>query len=446
MMSVGRAAVSSLVLGAFGLALTAGRAGPQPGLPVNVGRYSDVQVDTRTYAVRDAAGTVTGTADWRVVRGTGNCCENYLAATPSGRLLDLGAEEIRYSDDRGRVWYRVASTVPFLAAEGAISAAPNGDVVGVTWDPYQGDRMIAFKYADGFWSESPVLLHNPFADRPWISVVPGPFRIGPMTVPYVTIVQAGWPVPDLWYVSLDGLTYGLPTVAVAEALARTTSSYLDVAPSVDLDFVQPANDADVTPLGAGRALASTLEAVDGLACPWMLMRMDLRWSCHELPEGGFGGPTTRPRVLADSAGRLHEITPPEADGSWTYRISSDGGRSWSSTTFAFPPGFAFEHDFVSSGEWDFRVNAQAATTALAVTAYRASTGKHKQLVFKFSVGSTATLTKIMDVGFGDYHLGGGLGAGSERYDFVTLAIFPDGKVAVSFADSLHTDPAVAIEL
>ncbi len=76
-----------------------------------------------------------GTTTWRVVNGTGNCCENYVTVTRTGRLLDFGGSYLNFSDDRGSTWRSVRPLEPLVNGEGAVVAAPGGDVLGVEWDP-----------------------------------------------------------------------------------------------------------------------------------------------------------------------------------------------------------------------------------------------------------------------------------------------------------------------
>ena len=78
----------------------------------------------------------TGTTKWRVVQGTGNCCENYLTSTNAGRLLDFGGSYVNYTDDRGLHWKQVQPATPLVNGEGTLDLAPNGDVIAIGWDPY----------------------------------------------------------------------------------------------------------------------------------------------------------------------------------------------------------------------------------------------------------------------------------------------------------------------
>ncbi|MGH2747284.1 MAG: hypothetical protein ACRDKB_05115, partial [Actinomycetota bacterium] len=47
-------------------------------LPARVVPYDQAVVDVKSYPVFDARGKRLGSARWRVIQNTGNCCENYL--------------------------------------------------------------------------------------------------------------------------------------------------------------------------------------------------------------------------------------------------------------------------------------------------------------------------------------------------------------------------------
>jgi hypothetical protein len=102
---------------------------------------------------------------------------------------------VNYTDDRGLTWKSVRPLEPLVNGEGAIAMAPGGDVIGVEWDPYSGDHLIAFKYTalTGRWQYKEMPLHQPFYDREWISVLSDLFTIDGQLVPYVTFIKGGVP-------------------------------------------------------------------------------------------------------------------------------------------------------------------------------------------------------------------------------------------------------------
>jgi hypothetical protein len=128
------------------------------------------EVVTRKYQSVDhgsqpgSADDRTGTTKWRVVASTGNCCENYLTTSKQGRLFDFGGTYLHFSDDRGLTWKQVEPLTPLITGEGTIAVAPNGDIIGIGWDPYSGDHLQAYKYEafSGKWWYDELPLHQPF--------------------------------------------------------------------------------------------------------------------------------------------------------------------------------------------------------------------------------------------------------------------------------------------
>jgi hypothetical protein len=172
---------------------------------------------------------------------------------------------------------------------------------------------------------------------------------------------------------------------------------------------------------------------------WLLDSSDRHWDAWTLP-GGAAPPTY---IQTDSAGRIHNVRSAGAN-QLEYRMSSDGGRTWTSALIPLPFG----------GLTDFKVNESAGVSALALRL------NNQDWVYKFDItGNTSKLMRRYRVGLGDNPAGSSIGAlTSPRMDFQTVGIFPDGRVAVSFLDSTtfshppgtgtlgRITPAVAIEL
>ena len=389
-----------------------------------------------------------GTTTWRVVQATGNCCENYVTTSKEGRLLDFGGTYVNYSDDRGVTWKRVTPLTPLVNGEGTITMAPDGDVVGVGWDPYSGDHLQAFKYeADtGKWRYTEVPVHQPFYDREWVAVVPGPFTIDGETVEYVSFLKGGWPSKELWYWSTDGLNYTqVSSKIVDKTLSGAAARTIATGARADSDWNQANTDAGMTTLGGSSLLAapdypsssSAWSLFDGAASEWVPAR---------LADGS--APTGRFQV--DSAGRLHNVIP--AGARFTYRWSADDGATWASLDVPLPSGQAIE-------EIDFRANLAAAVAAVVIRAQDSVQGSDVDQVYKIGIGrkdATPRLLRRFQVGLGDVNSTSGLG-NDVRMDFQTITIFRDGRVAVSFLDSTtktnspttgasRPSPALAVEL
>lgn len=393
-------------------------------------------LETQSYPVLTAAGLPAGNASWRIVNGVGNCCENYLGVTSAGRLLSLAGGDLEFSDDRGLNWTRIAATTPLFGAEGGASAAPGGDIVGVTWDPYSGDRVVSYKFEadENRWYFLEGNLHTPFADRPWIAVLPGPFVLGGVSIPYLSVLSAGTPTKEVLFVSTDGLTYAEPSSSMLDAISNVAASrYLEPVADPVTDSLQAIRATAFVPLPGGGALAQRIVQA---GCPTRILDSLLRWSCFSLPNGN----TLSNDLVVDSKGWIHEVVDDDNSG-FLYRISKDGGRTFKEIALQLPGTRGWE-------SWDFKASGAAGVMALAVHTGDFPGGTDLDYVFKVSTsGADPVLTKIMQVGRGGIDFTKGINVGGAyRFDFASLVIFPDGKVATSFGDSSHRSPALAVEL
>jgi hypothetical protein len=404
--------------------------------PVTEATYSSLDYGRADGAADDKTAETT----WRVIHDTGNCCENYLTISRSGRLLDFGGRYINYTDDRGRTWHSVRPLAPLVNGEGAIAMAPGGDVVGVEWDPYSGDHLQSFKYTalTGRWQYKEMPLHQPFYDREWIAVVPGPFTIDGQVVPYLTFLKGGVP-KEFWFYSTDGLTYTQVTSKWVDRRLNTASRTIATGQDRELDWIQPNTNGGMFTLGAGNLLAS-----GDLNMSWSLLDgNEFAWYGATQADGNAPGGLFQ----TDSAGRLHNVVPQGT--TFVYRWSSDNGATWRSTEATLPEGNVIE-------EIDFRANKEAGVAAVVIHAQDTQTGYDRDLVYKLGIKQAVPkLLTRYQIGLAD--LGSTAGLGNDvRMDFQTVAIFRDGKVAVSFLDSTtkgtspttgaqRPSPAVAIE-
>lgn len=407
------------------------------GLQARIVPWTQASATTESFRVTDGNGASLGTAQWRVVTGTGNCCENYIATTVKGRILDLGGDFLKYSDDRGMTWHHVLPAVPpaINGWEGAVSGAPGGDVVGATWSPYAGDQLVAFKYeaASDRWLSAQTVIHTPFFDRPWIGVIPGPFKVGSQTAPYVSVLTSNF-TRDVAYYSLDGLNYFLPNSKQQDEIASERKSrWLTLAAEAGADWIQPASMLDIAPLAGGGALGDCCSP--GL---WGIMEPpDIKWAGFSLPEGQLPDGS----FLTDSEGRLHHVAIDRGTTTPTYRMSSDGGRTWAATPIPLPSGYR-----VDLRGWDFKADAALDTSVLGIHATHSGSGLDQDFVFELSTAeATPRLRRVHYVGAGDLAAGSGLGQ-EFRFDFSTIGLLPDGKIVTSFVDKAHHPPALAILL
>jgi hypothetical protein len=398
------------------------------GLPANVVDLAvDTEIQTGTTTDLSAGYARAGSTSWRVAKSTGNCCENHLGMSPDGRLFDIGGSYVNYSDDRGQTWKSVQPIDPLINAEGSLAMAPNGDVVGMTWDAYSGDRWESYKYnaATGEWLTLYNRVHHPFYDRPWLTVVPGPFT-DPLgnEVPYISIVSGGPATKDPVFISYDGLLYVEPSsTTLADLLNDPVSQPFPIHADASFDWIQPIRSAPITALGGGWAMH------DG---GYLFDPSTKDWSPWTLP-GNVPVPTF---IQVDSAGRIHNLRD-RGDGTMEYRISTDGGLTWSSAVF--PYSFAPDGPM----QTDFKVNLAAGVSAAAVRI------NNQDWLYKFDIrGDSAKLVRVYRVGKGDIASGSDVSSVSApRMDFANVVIYADGRVATSFMDSTTGgDPAVAVEL
>ncbi|MDP9068273.1 MAG: hypothetical protein M3N53_08015 [Actinomycetota bacterium] len=431
-------------------------------IPATVKPFTGAQVETESYPTFDARGRRIGRTRWRIIEGTGNCCENFLATTPEGLLLDFGGTTLKFSSDEGQNWNvvepRPALPVPSSFGEGAVLAAPGGDIVGVTWIII-GDVLLSFKFEadEQQWIYSSMPVHQPVYDRPEIAVIPGPFTIAGSRVDYISIVRggpAGFKSP--WLYSTDGVTYAPGGDKFLEQVVQPpVQKWLDLRPTPLLDWIQPHEDTGMTALGDGSAIAGRARIPDftDAAGPQfaILSPQTLRWSAFEFPRGSLPqsqqrfGDMTLPsdgHLRADSRGRLHYVF--YGSSSFEYFLTSDGGRSWTSKVIQLPAGYTLAgRDFYTS----FKTNGALAMSAVAVHARDTRTKKHQDFVFRFDVADDRIrLANVYAVGAGNMESSAGSRVSGARFDFANVAFLPDGRLVTSFADETHRPPAIAVEL
>jgi hypothetical protein len=395
----------------------------------------------------NAAGKRIGTKSWRRTNAGGDCCEVYGHTTASGRIYEFGGTYLLYSDNRGVSWKQVTYALPpgvLPNGEGAVTIAPNGDVVGITWDPYSGDILTAYKFtaATKKFETAFTPLHGPFFDRPWISIVKGPITVGGKKVPYATLVRGAYPSKDVEYLAADGLHYDVATIPPVDSAADTGESstyYVPVKRDPSADWNQDVPSAHATTLNAGGALHyRKADDLDAPACAVTLMRTsDATWHCVNAPASLRGTV-----VRQDSRGWLTQAYPTADGKGWRVEVSTDGGRHWKGTTVKSPTGGTIDgwlptSDAVNTSNplHDLKVNGKLGKAAL-VTRFVSASGKPGQdMVFLVDVKTgTPKLVETDFIGDGNVSVGHDATATGGRFDYMTVAFLPDGKLVASFDD------------
>lgn len=396
-----------------------------------------------SYRVFDARGKLKRVQRWRVTNAGGNCCEVYSHVDKTGRIFEFGGTYMHFSDDRGATWKRVLYAAPpetpATNGEGAVTVAPNGDIVGITWDPYSGDVLTSYKYtaATKKWETALTPLHMPFFDRPWISVVKGPVTVNGKTAPWATMVRGAWPAKDVLYMALDGLHYNLLTTPDADGRIPGEAGGKFVVPVVKdpmADWLQDVPDTGSTYLNAGGALHLSVDGDTFPACAVKHFSItNARWSCVETATQWKA--TTR----QDSRGWLTRAS--VAGSGATVEQSTDGGRSWRTTTVTSPVGGKFE------GVYDVKVNGKLGR-AVVLARFDGTGSKGQDVAFVLDVSKPQPrLLESMLIGDGDLVTAAGVTSSTARFDFMTVGLLPDGKVVATMDDrSGGGSPLLAIQL
>jgi hypothetical protein len=421
----------ALSLGSAALAVTVALAEPTPSGPAATTPATAQKVAAAVhlgkFPVLDARGRKTGTASWRWTDIGGDCCETYLTTTPKGRVLEFGGVVPFYSDDRGKSWWKVTPTTPLYNGEGALVVVGD-NVYGAGWDPYTGDHLQGFRYTgkSKAWEVSEVPMHSPFFDREWITYAKGPFTIGGTTYPFATIIRGGGVTKSLEILSGDGLDYSTPSIPSQEATSTEVPMFVPkVVKNPDADYWQPNPGTFTLPMTAGGVLLFN-NGSDRLPCDAALLNQKTaKWGCVRLPWKPHG------TVRQDSRGWLTEVQATKQNVN--VGVSTDGGRRWRSIDIAIPEDRVLAGG--NSSLHDVKVNGRLGIAAISVRGDNAKGGQ--DMVFVVDVKTAQPrLLRTYYVGRGDLTATSGLASSSYRFDFCSVAILPDGKLAVSFDDSL----------
>jgi hypothetical protein len=458
------AAAAALTVALGSASALAGITGPVP-LPTTGATPTKVAVKVRTsaYAVYDAKGHKTGAARWRISPAGGNCCETYVSSMRSGRIVESGGTYPWYTDNRGQTWYQVKFDLPdqndngqaIAGGEGATVTGPHGDIYGVTWDAYSGDHLQAYRYTaqTKTWDVSEVVMKSPFYDRPWLSYAKGPVTLDGKQIPQILDVTGGGITKDVDTFSSDGLDYSDPSFFYGdERQGGTGRAAVKVVRNQDADYWQPHPGTGTLPLNAGGLLrfSNNEDVTSTHGCAVAQLTRSATWQCVTM-RAKFQGV-----VRQDSRGYLVEAYPTPGNASIVLATSRDGGLHWSHTTLV-PPKATGAMRLETPSLYD--VVANGALRQAAVSArFDDAKGNGHDMVFRVSTRSVKPrLEATYLVGKGDINTANDVtGSAGYRYDYESVALLPDGKIAVSFddssciqpslRDSSHRSPEVAILL
>jgi hypothetical protein len=457
--TVAALACVTAALGSATAFATVGGPGPVPSTGATPTLAAE-KVRVSSYPVFDARGRKVGSAQWRISPAGGNCCETYVAATPTGRIVEAGGTYPWYTDDQGKHWYEVKFQIPdqndngqtVAGGEGATVVGPGGDIFGVTWDAYSGDHLQAYRYTaqTRTWAVSEVVMKSPFYDRPWLTYVKGPFVLNGTKTNQILDATGGGITKDVDTLSPDGQDYSTPSYVVNDEKGSSAVGFrIPVVRNAAADWWQPHPGTGTIPLNAGGVLrTSNTDDITG-DNPCAIARLDpatSKWQCVKLT-GHLQGV-----VRQDSRGYLTEVYP-NGSASLTLATSRDGGVHWSSVELTPPPGTGTRLETPDL----FNVIANGKLKQAVVTA-RWDDGAHHGHDLVFRVDETKpkpALLRTYAVGKGDIQTGNDVTSVTmPRFDYETVALLPNGKIAVTFDDSSclqpttrdpkHDSPEVAI--
>jgi hypothetical protein len=195
----------------------------------------------------------------------------------------------------------------------------------------------------------------------------------------------------------------------------------------DADFWQPNPGTYTVPLNAGGVLLIN-NGSDDLPCPAArLNATTTKWECVTLPFVPKG------TLRQDSRGWLTQVEKTAKD-ELELKTSSDGGVSWKSLTITAPEDTGFE-EFADHAV-DVKVNGKLGQAVLSGRLNNKK-GIGQDVVYRVDISKAQPrLMKTYYVGKGDIStIVGIVGATSDRFDYPSVALFPDGRIAVSFDDS-----------
>jgi hypothetical protein len=267
-------------------------------------------------------------------------------------------------------------------------------------------------------------------------------------------VTGGGITKDIDTLSPDGLDYGQPSFFYYDEKVGGSAPFrIPVVRNPDADWWQPHPGTRTIPLTAGGVLRLGTAEYLTEDSPCELARLvpsTATWQCITSPAKFHGGV-----VRQDSRGVLTEVYPGVGRRSLVLATSRDGGVHWRSTTLKPPAGAGTTLE--TADHFDVVANGRLGQAVVSAR-FDDAKGLGQDMVFRVSTArSRPQRLATYLVGRGDLNTANDVsGATTYRFDYSSVALLPDGRIATSFDDSTcieaslrdpeHRSPQVAILL
>jgi hypothetical protein len=241
----------------------------------------------------------------------------------------------------------------------------------------------------------------------------------------VTIVRGGTATKQVELISGDGLSYTTISDPNAEVGNEPVRMTIPVVKNPAADDWQPNPGTYTVPLNAGGVLLLN-NGDDNLPCAAARLNANTtKWECVTLPFVPKGV------LRQDSRGWLTQVDQ-TSKTEIEVKTSRDGGRTWRAATLNTPNDLKIDG---GDDYFDVKVNGKLGQAVISTRANKGDIGQ--DLVWRVDISKAQPrLLTTYAVGKGDIATGiGVVSALADRFDFPSVALFPDGRIAASFDDS-----------
>jgi hypothetical protein len=283
-----------------------------------------------------------------------------------------------------------------------------------------------------------VVMKSPFYDRPWLTFAQGPVSLDGTRTRQILDVTGGGITKDIDTLSSDGLNYGDPSYfSNEESQGSTAKVRIKVARNPNADWWQPHPGTGTLPLTAGGVLRffNTDDLTGERPCDIARLNpADASWQCVKIP-----GATFQPGIVRqDSRGYLTNVYAADGGSALMLATSRDGGAHWR-TTKLVPPGPT--RHLETSSLFDVVANGQLGQAVVSARFDNAA-GFGQDTVFRVDISHARPhRLETYLVGKGDLNTANDVtGSLGDRFDYESVTLLPDRRIAVSFDDSTCTQP------